>query len=908
MSRALCLTLVALMLGATLAAPSVFAASAEVTGSVELAGKAEPYGIVGSAAVFLNGYTYIFGGRMREAQDFSDGIYRYHHATGITSLVETLPPIPGATGAGRYSGAAALLETSNGPRIYYFGGSAIFMVPVPGRDDPLPLPTSIKDIVEFDPATNQARRLSQELPHSIWGLSAVTVGSTAYVFGGLSFNVPANEYGRHDEVIAFSPQGGLGQSVQIRTLGSTLPFDVSDQGATLVNNRIYLFGGMADHTNETDANKCPTQTVYNQTTQQYDTVQITACETDAIVAFNPETERVLGVTARLPYRPQWASAATVNNKAYVMGGELGNSAPSNSIIEFDPRNTGAPVRLLTPTLPHGVIAAGISTDGAVIHLIGGRGEGFQSATANVVTVDPRATPPWSPRAPKAEKVDAGIRVSWEPPAYNGEAPITAYRLYRTVNGGNETLLQETTELSVTDATVQPSTEYVYRITAVNSAGESRTSARASLTAEAVPPGPVAAFEVFAGNKEVLLRWTAPEDLGGANLTGYRIHKNGSSTPLRSFGPNTLEFRDVEVENGVAYRYHVTAVNAKGAGQASAVLLATPIAVPPAPLLTVVQHGTEGVVLAWDPPGGPVSSFVVLRGTDPARLTAIANLTPDVKTFVDGGAQRGRTYYYGIAASNDVGTSPPSNLGSVSLVSQPGAPATLLAAPGEGEIRLTWQPPQDTGEADPAKLTYYVTRDGRIIATDIKGATYLDRAVLPGRNYTYTVTTFNGLESEPSAEARAAARPVVNKVPVAVVAPLSSIVLAGDVVEVDASQSSDEDGTIVRYIFDFGDGSPAVESMTATVTHAYEANGTYQITLRAYDNRNAESAPATAQLQVGQVRSTDPSATEPEPPIPPTPPERPGTDLPKIPAPGLLPVLLLVGAAALALRGRVHSRR
>ncbi|MGY4706548.1 PKD domain-containing protein [Candidatus Bipolaricaulota sp. J31] len=52
-----------------------------------------------------------------------------------------------------------------------------------------------------------------------------------------------------------------------------------------------------------------------------------------------------------------------------------------------------------------------------------------------------------------------------------------------------------------------------------------------------------------------------------------------------------------------------------------------------------------------------------------------------------------------------------------------------------------------------------------------------------------------------------------------------------VVTCDGSLSFDEDGKIVEYIWDFGDGGKAFGPL---VSHTYERPGTYTITLRVYD--------------------------------------------------------------------------
>ncbi|MBN1420416.1 MAG: lamin tail domain-containing protein [Planctomycetes bacterium] len=57
------------------------------------------------------------------------------------------------------------------------------------------------------------------------------------------------------------------------------------------------------------------------------------------------------------------------------------------------------------------------------------------------------------------------------------------------------------------------------------------------------------------------------------------------------------------------------------------------------------------------------------------------------------------------------------------------------------------------------------------------------------------------------------------------------------VAVDASDSSDPDGTIVRYDWDFGDGSIASGK---TTSHTFESPGTYWIVLRVTDDRGAKA--------------------------------------------------------------------
>ena len=73
--------------------------------------------------------------------------------------------------------------------------------------------------------------------------------------------------------------------------------------------------------------------------------------------------------------------------------------------------------------------------------------------------------------------------------------------------------------------------------------------------------------------------------------------------------------------------------------------------------------------------------------------------------------------------------------------------------------------------------------------------------------------------------------------------------AGAEIVFDASGSSDPDGTIVKYIWDFGDGT-MLETSESTVTHSYSAPGTYTVTLTVVDNDGLKST-ITAEIAVSK---------------------------------------------------------
>jgi PKD repeat protein len=68
------------------------------------------------------------------------------------------------------------------------------------------------------------------------------------------------------------------------------------------------------------------------------------------------------------------------------------------------------------------------------------------------------------------------------------------------------------------------------------------------------------------------------------------------------------------------------------------------------------------------------------------------------------------------------------------------------------------------------------------------------------------------------------------------------------VTVDGSASSDPDGSIVRYLWEFGDGATAEG---ATASHTYTEPGAYLVTLAVQDNRgrwNVASAPGVVEVE------------------------------------------------------------
>lgn len=81
---------------------------------------------------------------------------------------------------------------------------------------------------------------------------------------------------------------------------------------------------------------------------------------------------------------------------------------------------------------------------------------------------------------------------------------------------------------------------------------------------------------------------------------------------------------------------------------------------------------------------------------------------------------------------------------------------------------------------------------------------------------------------------------------------SAEIEVGENLTFDATASFDPDGTITRYLWDFGDGTTLEGPDKAIVTHAYAEPGSYPVTLVVVDDQGASSPPEIATITVGEA--------------------------------------------------------
>ena len=83
--------------------------------------------------------------------------------------------------------------------------------------------------------------------------------------------------------------------------------------------------------------------------------------------------------------------------------------------------------------------------------------------------------------------------------------------------------------------------------------------------------------------------------------------------------------------------------------------------------------------------------------------------------------------------------------------------------------------------------------------------------------------------------------ITNKTPIAVLNEFAEKYYTGDDITFDFSNSQDEDGTIVRYWIDFGNGNTKNCETTKTTTYKYNVAGIYKVKLVITDNNGASAS-------------------------------------------------------------------
>jgi DNA-binding beta-propeller fold protein YncE len=316
--------------------------------------------------------------------------------------------------------------------------------------------------------------------------------------------------------------------------------------------------------------------------------------------------------------------------------------------------------------------------------------------------------PPAPTGVAASPGDGEVLVQW-----NAVPAATGYRVYRSTDATDYTLVADTAASQYRDSAVANSTTYYYTIGAYNAAGESQLSSIVSTTpgAFSYPPGLIeiaVAYQDDAGF--VRVAWSA-----ATAATDYQVFRSAygqgayvlAGTVSASAGPSNecvedehgamvcydvYYFFDLTVSTLSNWEYRIHGVNSFGAGPYSQVVTYTAPPAPPANLTATPGNGQ--VTLAWDAAPG-ATDYIVRFSALPHEYDEYYDwvTATSATSFVHTGLANGYAHFYSVIARRGGDEGPPAYAYATPFDpggAPPGAVTGLsVLAEGYRHITLAW---------------------------------------------------------------------------------------------------------------------------------------------------------------------------------------------------------------------------
>jgi hypothetical protein len=366
------------------------------------------------------------------------------------------------------------------------------------------------------------------------------------------------------------------------------------------------------------------------------------------------------------------------------------------------------------------------------------GTSAYSSTSNAAT---SYTVPGTMSAPTLTLSGRGaINVSWTAPTTGG-GTISSYKVYEgsTLTGSRTVIATVSSSLLYyNDTGLSDGDKRYYNVTAVNEVGESALSGTSTATTYKTPAD-VAQPTVTTGVGQLTVSWANDST---TTITSFSVYAGASANPTTLAATvYTTSWTETGLSAGQTRHYTVKANNPAGSSpDYSPDASGTTVSVPGtlnAP--TVSISGRGGLNVTWTTGsngGGTVTGYTVYRNVsgDPTTFTNLTFVTGQSTTYdVDSGLKDGVTYYYKVAASNELGPGSQSLAGSHATATTPTLP-TILTAVDAGKTRV-WVN-ITAGASDLTITNYTIYKCGPSATPPPAGCNLVAFSQTGGNNVTY----------------------------------------------------------------------------------------------------------------------------------------------------------------------------
>jgi predicted phage tail protein len=293
------------------------------------------------------------------------------------------------------------------------------------------------------------------------------------------------------------------------------------------------------------------------------------------------------------------------------------------------------------------------------------GTSVASAVLSATTQATVTSPPISLVSSDVQSTSAVI--SWSAPTDLGGAAITNYRVETSRDGKNWTVTPKSvsTSRSLKLTGLAPGTTYQVRVAAINIVGQSDFLSGSITTTATAPTEARSLTATQPTTSGLTLSWQLPTSNGSSAITDYRVAVSSNCTTFttitRAASPN-LGFKVTGLKAGTKYCFRVSAVNAIGTSQPSAVVSAvTAGTAPAAPTSLSVKASKTSVVLGWKAStvtnGSAVRNYIVeYSKNNGGTWTKVTKPISTSTKLTVTGLKSKTSYLFRVTATNDVGNS------------------------------------------------------------------------------------------------------------------------------------------------------------------------------------------------------------------------------------------------------------